>query len=82
MRKMLGFVVTLDPTGETQFLSIYESASLSAACSEPPRFEKAEVAGAVEDDVVEQCDAEIFAGCFELAGDLDVGGDGSRLPAG
>ena len=35
-------------------------------------FEEAEIAGAVEDDVVEEFDADNLAGVFQLAGDVRV----------
>jgi len=44
--------------------------------SQLPLLEEAEVGGGVEDDVVEEMDADYFPGMFYLAGDSDVGRGG------
>src|SRR5437762_2965705 len=45
-------------------------------------FQKAEVCCGVEDDVIEEMDAENLAGLFELAGDFNVGGGRVERPLG
>jgi len=50
--------------------------------SEPALLEEAEIAGGVENDVVEEGNAEDFAGLLDLAGDINIRGRGVEAALG